>query len=259
MPTKPTTTVSSANSQRDNRWLETVYDQHNWSRFPQGRPFWGYVEIPSDPKQAPAFCVEFQTGDHRDPDHSSWSAPWLPPQCAERTGKSYYRIDFRTHRLTWNYAAVIADDQAANLAYYRAAAKIANANGWRAPGLNEPVSFQIESILLDPPRSSKIAEAALAGDPWILGMTARPNEQLAQLLAGVRPRVGVPAVSVDDALRMGEGDTTLDARIAKAVAEALEKADADRKRAAQDRMARVRSKRRPRAPQAPSTPAEARP
>lgn len=231
MPTKPQSPhVSSTNAQRDQRSLETVYDQHKCQRFPNGRPFWGHAEIQTSRTALPAFVSELIPGDHNDPMNSAWNAPWVPTQMRESSGRRYLELNMRRLTLTWNYPLMIADDRLAVKAYYQAAAKIANANGWRAPGLNEPVSFQIESILLDPPRSPRIAEAAMAGDPWILGFTEQVNEDLAAILAGVRTRTEEPKVSIDEALRMGQGDDALDAKIAKAVALALAQADETRRR-----------------------------
>lgn len=223
MPTKPIHEVSSVTSQKDNRWPETVYDQHKSARFPRGRPWWGHLEIPADPKMQAAFVCELMPGDSNDPFNSSWGAPWLPDQVIAHpngSGRSYFRLDVKKLSITWLYPTIIADDKAATLAYYQAAAKIAHTNGWKAPGLNEPVGFQIESILLAPPRSHKIAEAALAGDPWILGHTNQVNEALYELLSGVRVENDLrrPVVTPEEVLRGGED---IDERIDRAVKAAI--------------------------------------
>ena len=231
MATKPPAPqVSTMNSQRDMRTPESVYDQHKSARFPNGRPWWGWAEIQTDRRSLPGFVCELSPGDHNDPLNSSWSAPWFPTQMREQSGRRYLELNMKRLTLTWNYPLMIADDKLATLNYYRAAAKIANANGWKAPALGEPVSFQIESILLDPPRSYRIAEAAMAGDPWILGFTEQVNQDLFDLLNNARVRTNEPTVSVDDALKLGEGNDALDKKIAAAVALALETADAERAR-----------------------------
>lgn len=219
MATKPVVGVQSVTSQRDNRWVETVYDQHKSPRFPRGRPWWGHLEIPAEKKETPAFCSELQPGDHNDPFNSSWSAPWLPDQVTQWGGRGYFRLDVKRLSITWLYSAIIADDVAANLRYYQAAAKIAHEKGWPAPALNEPVSFQINSILGDPPRSHKIAEAALAGDPWILGYTNQVNEELFSLLQGIRVLNDVrPVVTPEQVLST---DPAIQGLVEKAVAAAL--------------------------------------
>lgn len=238
MATKPTTEVRSATSQRDNRWLETVYDQHKSPRFPRGRPWWGYLEIPADPKQTPAFCNELSPGDHNDPGNSIWSAPWVPDQVTQWGGRGYFRLDVKRLSITWLYSAIIEDYRQANINYYEAAAVIAHQKGWPAPGLNEPVSFQIHSILRAPPLSHKIPEAALAGDPWILGYTSQVNEELAGLLKGVRVLNDLrPVVTPEEVLG---GGADIQARIDAAVAAALEARD----RANREKMAKARAARK---------------
>lgn len=198
MPSKPTTKPDGGvASQRDNRWVETVYDQHKSARFPKGRPWWGHVEYPSDKKHDASFCTELLPGDHTDPFGSTWNAPWFVPQRTESSGRSYFRLDMRKLTIVWQYQAVIADDIAALQAYYDRAAEIAYEKGWRAPEFGEPVGSQIGAILRTPPRSPKIAEAALAGDLWILGLTEQVNEELAALLKGIRPHTvtRTPAVA----------------------------------------------------------------
>jgi hypothetical protein len=219
MPQKPTTDVRSAASQRDNRWKATVFDQHRSPRFPNGRPWWGQLEHPADKVNDPAFCTTLLPGDVDDPFGSTWSAPWLPEQTMRADGRGTYRFDYRNRRITWTYGAIIEDHRAATRDYYTAAAKIAHANGWPAPGLNEPVSFQIHAILLDPPMSPKIAEAALAGDPWLLGHTSQVNEELDALLKGIRVRNDVrPLVTPAQVLST---DPAIQALVAAEVAKAL--------------------------------------
>lgn len=219
MAQKPTVEVRSATSQRDTRWPETVFDQHKSPRFPRGRPFWGYLEIPADRMQAPSFCVELVPGDHNDPFGSAWSAPWLPDQMMRWGGRGYFRLDIKRLSITWLYGAIIEDFRQANLEYYQAAAEIAHQKGWPAPGLNEPVSFQIHSILKDAPMSPKIPEAALAGDPWILGHTTQVNEELNGLLKGVRVlNDSRPVVTPKEVLG---GGPDIQARIDAAVEQAL--------------------------------------
>lgn len=230
MATKPTIAVSSANSQRDQRTAESVFDQHKNVRFPNGRPWWGYTEIQTDRRAFPAFVCELMPGDVNDPMESGWNAPWFPTQMRESSGRRYLELNMKKSALTWNYGLMIADNKLATANHYRAAAKMANANGWKAPGLNEPLSFQLETLLGPPPLSYRIPEAAMAGDPWLLGFTEQVNQDLADLLTGVTVYTGEGVVKVADVLKLGEGDDALDAKIAKAVALALAQADDERKR-----------------------------
>lgn len=186
MATKPQVEVRSANSQKDQRWNATVYDQHTSARFPRGRPWWGVMEYPSDRQKEPSFVGNLMPGDSDDPMNSSWNAPWMPDVVKTWNNVGTYRLDLKKQRITWLYAAIASADRLAMEDYYHKAATIAYEKGWPAPKLGEPVPYQIRQILFAPPRSPKIAEAALAGDQWLLGFTAQVNEDLEALLAGVR-------------------------------------------------------------------------
>lgn len=239
-PSKPITTLRSVDSQASKRRLATVYDQHKSARFPRGRPWWGHLEKPADSDYDPSFCCELTPGDTDDPFGSTWSAPWLPDQLATDK-RAYYRIDVVSRKLTWMYATIIADDIAANSRYWEAAYKIAHENGWPMPHENQPPTFQIRSILFNPPRSPKIAEAALAGDHWILGNTDQVNEELSAILKGTLVRqqpVVTPEMVLSD-------DARIQAIVAKAVADALAKQDEARKAKKAGQMANARGARHP--------------
>lgn len=238
--------VRSANSQRDNRFADTLFDQHKSVRFPRGRPWYGMFESPNEKRLDPGWFGELCPGDHDDPFNSVWTAPWFPTQLIGKD-KQYFRFDYKRRTLTWMYGTMIADDQAAIHAYYEAAAQIAYTKGWVAPGLGEPVSYQIRMILRKPPRSPKIAEAAQAGDPWLLGFTEQVNEQLAEILAGTRPDTLLSPAFVTPEIVLAKPDD-LEERIARAVAAALQARDtADALKTAKNkaRMANVRAKRVP--------------
>ncbi len=195
MPTKPTTQVRSANSQKDQRWAYTVYDQHTSSRFPRGRPWWGVVEYASDRALDASFVGNLMPGDSDDPMNSSWDAPWMPDAVKSWNNVGTYRLDLKRQRITWLYPAIIAADKLALEEYYHKAATIAYEKGWPAPKLGEPVPYQIRQILYSPPRSPKIAEAAMAGDQWLLGFSSQVNEDLQALLQGIRPDTTLPPVA----------------------------------------------------------------
>lgn len=245
MAQKPTTTVRSASSQRDQRWPETIYDQHKSARFPTGRPWWGYAEYTNEKQHDPGFIGELMPGDTNDPHGSSWTAPWLPEQVMS-VAKQYYRIDWKQRKLTWLYGTIIAEDRAAVEQYYEAAAQIAYTKGWPAPGFGEPVSYQIRMILRRPPRSPKIAEAAQAGDQWILGHTDQVNEHLAEILAGIRPDTLLSSSALTPEQVLAKPDD-LEERIAKAVAAALEAKEQQDALKRGAKMAGVRAARKPKA------------
>src|SRR5215471_17028969 len=88
-PTKPVVGVTTVGSQKDRRYLDTFYDQHRSTRFPNGRPWWGYREIAANrdmnPNLRDGFCGgELMPGRHPDEGESResawrdlWSAPWV--------------------------------------------------------------------------------------------------------------------------------------------------------------------------------------
>lgn len=221
MPQKPVgENVRSATSQGDLRWVATVYDQHKSARFPRGRPWWGHLERPTNWAHDPGFVTELTPGSSDDPFGSTWHAPWYPDQVTTTT-KRYFRVDHKTQSLTWLYATIITDDKAALQDYYEAAAQIAYTQGWKAPNFGEAVSFQIASILRKMPRSPKIAEAALAGDKYILGMTPEVNQVLADLLAGIRPETLLNESDRLSPAQVLAKPDDLEVRIQQAVAAAL--------------------------------------
>lgn len=186
MPTKPQTGVMSVGSQRDNRYLDTFYDQHRWSpKFPDGRPFHGYREFAANKPDRDGFIGGMLSqGRHAEPGEDPrlawatiWTAPWLPEYKA-----SYWDFNYQRNKITLRYDAVYADDKKGQDAYYQAAAKLAGANGWGAVTYGVTPSYQVTAVLGDPPRSPKIAQAAQAGDPWLLGFSEEVNEELSLLL-----------------------------------------------------------------------------
>jgi hypothetical protein len=183
MPTKPTIGITTTGSQRDRRFLDTFHDQHKSQRFPVGRPWTGYREYAANPElgHQPGFVTaELTQGNHEDPFGSNWTAPWIPEFNGGRTG--FYEFDYLRKRITIRYDHVLGHDVAAWNAYFDAAAKIAAANGWGEIAFGLTPKFQITSVLGTPPRNPKIAQAAMAGDPWLLGFHDEPNSELAKLL-----------------------------------------------------------------------------
>lgn len=186
MPTKPQTGVMSVGSQRDNRYLDTFYDQHRFTpRFPEGRPFHGYREFAANKPDRDGFIGGMLSqGRHAEPGEDPraawatvWTAPWLPEYKA-----SYWDFNYARSKITLRYDAVYNDDKKALDQFYQAAAKLAGANGWGAVSYGVTPSYQVTAVLGDPPRSPKIAQAAQAGDPWLLGFSEEVNEELSLLL-----------------------------------------------------------------------------
>ena len=62
--------------------------------------------------------------------------------------------------------------------------------GWDEIDPSKAMSFQVRTIIGRAPRMLKIAQAARAGDPWLLGHIDEPNEELARLLNWKVVRLG---------------------------------------------------------------------
>jgi len=251
LPTKPTTSgASTTGSQRDRRFLDTFHDQHKSARFPVGRPWCGYREYAANPElgHQPGFIdAQLTQGDHEDPFGSNWIAPWIPEFNGGRT--SYYEYDYLRKKITIRYDHVFANDTLGFDRYYEAAAKIAGANGWGEIEYGVIPRYQVTALIGLPPRSPKIAQAAMAGDPWLLGFIEEPNAALAKLLGistrGLTFKAPVPqaVVTPEQVLTLPPGD--LAAMIAQAVAQAMAAQDATKQAANHARAARMRAGKKP--------------
>lgn len=236
MPTKPTVDVRTAGSQRDNRYLDTFYDQHKSSRFPNGRPWWGYREIAANKGDKDGFVSELSPGDHLDPFGSNWHAPWLPEQNGGKT--SFYEFNYQRNRITIRYDLVAAYDRRMEEEYYTAAALIAYDTNQPAPAIGTLPVHGIRAKIGNPPRSPKVAQAAMAGDRWLLGDADEVNVELAKLLGMNRHGLFVvptetPETTPEAVLASHGTSADIAAMIAQAVKDALAKEkDRDRKRVA---------------------------
>lgn len=213
MPSKPShVEINSVGSQSDKRFLATFRDQHKSARFPNGRPWWGYLELPSDPAHAPGPCGAIWPGDHELAAQRDWSgqwdAPWLPQL-------KYLELNLRKYTLYINYPQMISDFKTAMEKHYFRASEVAYEKNWPEPQWLGPIDHNIASVIGKIPLSHKIPEAAMAGDPWLLGMQEEPNEKLKRLLSqsreqGVWERPEAPELPVN-----------IDELVAQKVAEAL--------------------------------------
>lgn len=194
MPTKPTVGVSSVGSQRDRRYTDTFYDQHRSPRFLNGRPWWGEREFAANKPHPDGFCSALNPGDHEKAklgDFSDqWDAPWLPPMQASVGGGSYFEFNYRKNAITIRYDLIIRDDTEAMNKYYDAGSIVAYQKNWQPPKWGGLPDHTIVAVIGLPPRSPRVAQAAQAGDPWLLGHAKEVNEELAGLLRLTRR--GIP-------------------------------------------------------------------
>lgn len=223
MPTKPTDFVTTTGSQRDNRYTDTFTDQHRSARFPVGRPWHGEREIAATKGHKDGFCSPLTPGDHLDVSNR-WEAPWYPEQ-------RFFKFNYQRSLISIDYNAIIAHDQLYTGIYYEAAALIAMEKG--LPAIEEGVlpPYMIRQILRMPPRSPKIAQAALAGDQWILGFATEPNVALQNLLnqSKMSYREQAPIVNPEELVEASKAGYQQDVKsmIAEAVAQAMAMRDAE--------------------------------
>lgn len=274
LPSKPIGHgASSPGSQRARRFTDTVYDNHKHPvKFPQGRPFTGEREftsgtdresitagfITSDLQCGAYFCDNPDFGQTKDERlatlASAWVAPWLP-----KGGKKYMKFNYRRKTVEWLYEAVIADEQQALSMYWEAASKLAGENDVIDPDRPDAVPFRIRNLLGRPQTymgQIRLAQACRAGDPWVLGMSESPNDELAKILglkvqhiggraadaafvAAPAPVEATPIVTPEQVLSVPVTE------VAKMIADALQRHDADdraKRKAAGDRLAAGKAK-----------------
>lgn len=259
VPSKPVVKgASGVGSQRDRRFSDTFYDTHRHpTRFPNGRPFTGEREFKSgtsEPSESAGFISpdlscgayfcenprEGQTLQERaDSLATAWHAPWIPRA-------KYFRFNYRNKRVSFAYQNMISDERAGLERYWQAAAKIAGENDVIDPAHPDKVPFRIRT-LIGTPRTYmgqiRLAEAAMSGDPWLLGFVDEPNEELAQILglnlkyvAGARsgdseyvavPQTQERSVTTPEKV-LATPQEDLAAMVAAAVAAAFQAKDAER-------------------------------
>jgi hypothetical protein len=273
IPSKPVTKgATGIGSQRDRRFTDTFHDRHKHPiRFPNGRPFTGEREfqsgnteesvsagfLSSDLQCGEYFCENPREGqtlqERADSLSSAWSAPWIPVS-------KYFKFNYRQKIITLDYVRGRTDEKASLDKFYRAAAKLAGANGWGEIKYGVVPSYQVTAVLGEPSPFLPIWEAAIAGDPWLLGFVDEPNERLAQALgldisyvAGARSadseyvavqRQAAPEPLITPDKVLATPMEQIGQMIADAVQAAMDKRDAEKKVEAQVRMANARSKRR---------------
>ena len=183
------------------RGVGVWFDQHKSSNyvnakgeriFENGRPYWSVIEMKTRMPVGPVSPI-------------GWDAPFLPPQqyIISGIGKATNVVasyaeglpkSVTTDRIRIDYQRMKRDDTAATMDHWRLAVNVANENGWDVPAYLAPMDRRLLALVGPAPRSPKIADALLSGDPWILGqlqptldpktntMRVEENEQLAKVL-----------------------------------------------------------------------------
>lgn len=213
VPSKPINKgAASTGSQRDRRFTDTFFDDYRHPRFPNGRPFTGQREfqsgsstesiaagfLQSDLQPGQYFCDNPDMGqtpeERRLTLESAWTPVWLPLA-------KYWRFNYRNKRITYALNIMIADEKTALARFWEAAAKAAGENDVIDPSRPLAVPYRIRTLIGNPVtylNNIKIAQAAQAGDPWLMGAVTTPNEELAKILSvGTIQYLGAPVDSGD--------------------------------------------------------------
>lgn len=158
--------------------------------FEFGRPWWSVIEKASGMPSGPVYPM-------------GWEAPWYAPQ--QYVVDSIGRIPkqellgivprgMNSDRFRIAYDRMRTDDQQAAQDHYRLAVQVAQNKNLPIPKWGDTMDPRLLVIVGVQPRSPKIAEAALAGNKWLLGqlaptmnpvtgqMEVEEDEQLARLL-----------------------------------------------------------------------------
>lgn len=187
-PSKPTSPgAATGRNQKDRRYMDTFWDIHKSPRFPRGRPWCGPREIAANTElmHEDGFCIpDLMQGEYVEDDAgnndraatfaSVWHAPWKPLA-------KYFRFNYKRKTISFEYPKMRLDEQRAIDDYYAAAAKLGAQLKIRVE-YNVVPDYAITAVLGEPTKFLKIAEAAMAGDPWLLGHIDEPNPVLAQIL-----------------------------------------------------------------------------
>jgi hypothetical protein len=186
--------------QASTRGVAVWFDQHTSTTFrnasgelifAQGRPYHSIVELRTKMPVGPVMPL-------------GWQAPVYAPQqyVIKAIGKvtnlpssvAGILTNTTTDRIRIDYAAMREDDRQATEAHWREAVNKADAMGWTPPNYGRPMDKRLLALVGPAPRSPKIADAFIAGDPWILGMLmptrdaqtgqmrVEPNTELERLL-----------------------------------------------------------------------------
>lgn len=259
MPQKPSSDVVAYGTQASRRFMDTFFDVHKSARFPAGRPWCGTREYAANADQGhpPGFVSadlqpgEYIPGDREASFKTAWNAPWFPEA-------KYWRFDYNRKLISFEYRLAEQQERMMLERWWNLATDESAMRGWESVEQGKPIPYPIRRLLGDPPKRIPIFQAAQANDPWLLGFTETPNHELAQVLgltvvshgAGDYRAFGTPneygqsgLIPRGDLLTLSTED--LNAKIAAAVAQALE-AQASAKHAKQKAsMAKARAAKKP--------------
>lgn len=222
--------------QSTTRGIGLWFDQHKSSTyvnargekiFENGRPYYSIIELKTRMPVGPVMPL-------------GWDAPFHAPQqyILDSIGKvtnlqpsqtEGIPFNVNSDRFRINYQAMKRDDTEASMAHWRLAVAEAASRDWDVPAFGAPMDRRLLAIVGPAPRSPKIADALMSGDPWILGqlmptldprtgeMRVEENEALAKLLRQNRQDVFTAEAWADEAAKPSSELSEAKAMLAEAM------------------------------------------
>jgi hypothetical protein len=183
--------------QASTRGIGLWFDQHKSSTylnakgerlFENGRPYYSIIELKTRMPVGPVMPL-------------GWEAPFYAPQQYLLTSIGRVTnvaasiaegipLNVNSDRFRIDYNAMKRDDTEATMNHWRLAVAEAASRDWDVPEFGAPMDRRLLAIVGPAPRSPKIADALLSGDPWILG----------QLMPTADPKTGALRVEENEAL-----------------------------------------------------------
>ena len=183
--------------QSSTRGIGLWFDQHKSSAyvnakgerlFENGRPYYSVIELKTRMPVGPVMPL-------------GWDAPFYAPQqyILNSIGRvtnlvasaaEGIPLNVNSDRFRIDYQAMKRDDNEATMNHWRLAVSEAASRDWDVPEFGAPMDRRLLAIVGPAPRSPKIADALLSGDPWILG----------QLMPTADPKTGALRVEENEAL-----------------------------------------------------------
>lgn len=235
MPVTRKQTAPSGWSQAKQRLPGRFRDQHKSPQFPEGRPWIGQLERPAlQDEGLETASIPMPVGELA---ADGWTAPFYPDQKYFRYSQGTEILEFR---LRIDYRQMLADDTASTREYYKRAVKEAAAlKMYPLPTYGSVIPWELQQVIGPAPRSPKIAEAALAGDQWLLGQSTEVNEALQRLLEMGTSWTPTPEQSMQGGDDLKKLRAELDALKAE-----LSKPKGNRKGASPEQMEQMRNARK---------------
>lgn len=205
-PTAQSVRIMAVADPTQHKRLAVFLDQHRNAAagFPDGRPWWGFLERAANGADMPGLVGELQPicADSmiRDKFYKGWLAPWYPD--SKYINRQIGLMDGNHFEI--DYVAMETDFQLAQDDYYQKAITAALAHSLPVPELGSLVDYRVQAIVGKPRKSPRIPQAAKAGHQWLLGFESEPDELLQRLISASSGHFQLPT---PEQMRADEGET----------------------------------------------------